>query len=282
MSRASESQHLRLTLVEMTSTEAVQDNLAFILRALEQASEFSRGEEHPHVVSFPENSLFFRLKPSSPFPMIALDSREILTVAAAAKTLRLYVHLGSVPLTIDGRRYNSTVWINTNGEVSAPYQKIHLFDVDVEGLAPIRESESFRHGEKSAVLSISGWRVGLTICYDLRFAELFLDYRSQDADLILVPSAFTVPTGQAHWSVLLRARATECQAYVGAAAQSGNHGGQRQTYGHSMVIDPWGKVLEERQDQNSQQLISTVLDRSLVSKVRTQIPVRSHSRWLKR
>ena len=127
------------------------------------------------------------------------------------------------------------------------YEKIHLFDIELDGLSPVRETDLFKHGKFPSVFKVRGWEIGQAICYDLRFAELFLEYAKQGVDLVLVPAAFLVETGRAHWEVLLRARAIESQCYIVAAAQAGKHlgcqGGHRMTYGHSLAIDPWGTVI---------------------------------------
>jgi predicted amidohydrolase len=154
-----------------------------------------------------------------------------------------------------------------------------LFDVEVAGAPPVRESDYFNGGSEARVVEIDGWKFGLSICYDLRFAELYLRYAREKADVILVPSAFLVPTGEAHWHVLLRARAIEAQCFVAAPAQSGEHHSDsqvRKTYGHSLVVDPWGKVLAELKESPQIQVVE--LDRELITKARRQIPMGGHRR----
>ena len=137
-----------------------------------------------------------------------------------------------------------------------------------------------QNGSKTKIIELDGWKIGLSICYDLRFAELFLAYRQAGVDLILIPSAFTVPTGRAHWEILLRARAIESQCYVAAAAQAGDHEGARSTYGHSMIIGPWGQILSQRTTEDQPRILGVRLDRSEIEKVRQQIPMASHVRLI--
>jgi deaminated glutathione amidase len=185
-------------------------------------------------------------------------------------------------LTMGGRLSNATVWIDPSGDIKIKYRKIHLFDVDVEGQKPIRESDHFAPGYRPEIIEIGGWRIGLTICYDLRFADLFLAYAREAVDLVLVPSAFLVPTGRAHWETLLRARAIESQLYVAAAAQSGEHASaigdaKRYTYGRSLVVDPWGGIMAEAKTEASGvQVLTSLLRQSELAKVRAQIPMASH------
>lgn len=273
------SEKLDLFVVEMTSNASVQANLETIVKSLRDVSNSSAAEV-PRLVSFPENSLFFRLRSTDQFPDVDIHSKELKQIAEIARQERLNVHLGSLPLTIDGKRMNSTVWIDDQGQISAPYQKVHLFDVDVKGIAPIRESDSFQHGSKTNIVELDGWKIGLSICYDLRFAELFLQYRKAGVDLILIPSAFTVPTGKAHWEIMLRARAIESQCYLAAAAQAGDHEGARSTYGHSMIVGPWGEILQERTTEGQSRILAHRLDRAQITRVREQIPMARHVRLI--
>jgi predicted amidohydrolase len=193
--------------------------------------------------------------------------------------------IGSVPLKEpDGGKVSNATMRVTATEVTPVYRKIHLFDVDVKGAPPVRESEQFRHGESSQIIEVRGWRIGLAICYDLRFAELFAKYAREGAHLLLIPSAFLVPTGKAHWHVLMRARAIESQAFVVAAAQSGVHRSgrgpsatKRETFGHSLAIEPWGRILKESKKPGPAVFIAE-LDPELLRKARMQIPMAAHRR----
>lgn len=196
-----------------------------------------------------------------------------------ARRAMLPIHVGvHEPSQSSQRIKNTVLWINEQGEIAHRYQKIHLFDVDIKNGPVLKESESVEPGskiEKPFELTEVG-KVGSTICFDLRFPEIALSLRHLGAEIITYPSAFTVPTGQAHWEVLLRARAIETQSYVIAAAQVGRHNEKRVSYGHSMIIDPWGRVLASLGgDQADEPEIATaVIDLELLKKVRAEVPLR--------
>ena len=156
---------------------------------------------------------------------------------------------------------------------------MHLFDVDVKGHVAVKESEDYQRGLKPCVKNFLDWKIGLSICYDLRFSELYSYYASKQVDLIVVPSAFLVPTGRAHWHVLLRARAIECQAYVVAPAQCGAHMGlnkdKRYSFGHSLIIDPWGEIVCEAGGAIPE-VLQADLDKASILRVREQIPMQQH------
>jgi len=259
---------LKVAVCEMTSTDDWQKNQTDVLaklRALPDGTQF---------VSFPENSLYMRLKEGAKIPPVELQDPIFKPLSAVALDKKLWIHLGSVPLILNGRTQNATVMIDPSGKLTSPYQKLHLFDVEISGHKSYRESDQFLHGTKPSIIDVNGWKLGLTICYDLRFAELYNYYAQNEVDMILVPSAFTVPTGLAHWEILLRARAIESQCYVLAAAQGGQHSPGRETYGHSVIIDPWGKILAEATVEHK--VISSTLNLSEIKKVRTQIPMKHH------
>ena len=168
-------------------------------------------------------------------------------MSALATELGLYLLAGSVleAAGCDGRAYNTSVLIGPGTGIVAKYRKIHLFDVDIEGEAPIRESDHRRPGDAVVVADTPLCPMGLSVCYDLRFPELYRRLAAAGARVIFVPSVFTVPTGRAHWETLLRARAIENQVYIIAPDQTGRHPASMDAYGHSMIVDPWGKVIAE-------------------------------------
>ena len=211
------------------------------------------------------------------------DEDEVLgAVRAAAAKAGMWVHLGSLALRGTGDKLaNRGFVIDATGEVRARYDKIHLFDVDLPTGESWRESAMYAAGSDAVV--VAGTPVGtlgLTICYDVRFPGLFQRLSEAGADVIAVPAAFTVPTGQAHWSVLLRARAIESESFVVAAAQAGRHEDGRTTYGHSLVVDPWGEVLVELDDTPRLAFAELELDR--IGEVRSRIPVLAHRREIGR
>jgi deaminated glutathione amidase len=208
---------------------------------------------------------------------------EVLSkVRAAAAKAGLWVHLGSLAVLGDGGKLaNRAFVIDSAGAVRARYDKIHLFDVDLPNGESWRESAVYGAGSEAVVVrNTPVGTLGLTICYDLRFPGLFQRLSEAGADVIAVPAAFTVPTGQSHWSVLLRARAIETEAFVVAAAQAGRHEDGRETYGHSLVVDPWGTVLVEMEEAPG--VTFATLDLARIADVRARIPVLAHRREIGR
>lgn len=277
-SSESVSENLSVAVCQMTSTDDVSANCEQILDLLAQLEK-----SVPDLICFPENALFLRLQEGTDIRPIPLDAPEIKRISKWSQEHGAVVHIGSIPAEKAGRLYNTSLVLTPDGFVHDNYRKIHLFDVDVEGHRPMRESDVFAHGEEPATFWVKGWKVGSTICYDLRFSELFHRYARMDVDVILIPSAFLVPTGRAHWSVLTRARAIETQAYVLAAAQGGEHkgtaGGTRSTYGHSSIIDPWGVVIAECPEEfGDSRILKATLSKERVRSVRAQIPMKGHRR----
>ena len=206
---------------------------------------------------------------------IALQS----LIAAAARH-RIWVHIGSMPILDEGaeKLANRSIIITPDGAIVARYDKMHLFDVDLASGETWRESSAYVGGQQPVVVQTPLGLMGLAICYDMRFPDLFSAYAKSGVDIITLPSAFTVPTGEAHWHVLLRARAIESAAFVIAAAQCGVHEDGRQTYGHSLVVDPWGTILC---DMGSAPGLAYVdLDLDALNRVRKQIPVHANLRTI--
>ncbi|KHD87227.1 MAG: amidohydrolase [Bdellovibrio sp. ArHS] len=271
------SPELVVAAVQMTSIDDVDANLMQMEALLEEAFQNSQ----PRLVCFPENCLYLRLVEGEKIEGFALDHSALKALAESAKKYNTFLHLGSVPLFVEGHLYNSSVLITPLGEIRATYQKLHLFDIQLEGQKPLRESDVFRHGQRPNILEVDGWRIGEAICYDVRFAELFSQYARKEVDVILLPAAFLVKTGEAHWEILLRARAIENQSYVVAAAQGGTHtgtrGGTRETYGHSLMIDPWGGVIGQVEKRAPGVVLAT-FTKERIEKVRAQIPMKFHRR----
>lgn len=200
----------------------------------------------------------------------------LVAVQAAAREAGLWVHLGSLALAGEGRHLNRGFLINPDGAITARYDKLHLFDVDLPTGESWRESAAYQSGTDSIVASTPLGPLGLSICYDLRFPALYQALSAAGAEILTVPAAFTVPTGQAHWHALLRARAIENACWVVAAAQCGRHEDGRETYGHSLVIDPWGRVALDMEQQ--QGLGFADIDPVILPDVRSRVPVLSHRR----
>jgi predicted amidohydrolase len=206
------------------------------------------------------------------------DDEVLAACREAAGRRRIWLHLGSLAVRTEEQKLaNRTFVIDPTGRVRARYDKIHLFDVDLPTGESWRESSVYRPGEGAVVVDGTPvGRLGLTICYDLRFPALFSRLAEAGAETVAVPAAFTVPTGRAHWEVLLRARAIEAGAFVVAAAQSGHHADGRETYGHSLVVSPWGEVVLDMGEGTGVGFADVELSR--VEDVRRRIPSLSHRR----
>lgn len=194
-----------------------------------------------------------------------------------AKRLEIYIALGSAPIRrSSGHLVNRSYVISPKGQIVTSYDKIHMFDVDLPDGQRIRESEKYLAGERPVICQTPLGDIGLSICYDIRFPHLYRDMCLAGAEILCVPSAFTKPTGQAHWHTLLRARAIENGAYVIAAAQGGKHQDGRETFGHSLVVDPWGEIIFEAGDKPTYGIFEC--DLSKVKKARASIPNLSNIR----
>jgi predicted amidohydrolase len=207
------------------------------------------------------------------------EDRVLAAVRDAAAKAGIWVHLGSLALRPeggDGRFVNRAFVIDGNGDIRARYDKIHLFDIDLPSGESWRESAAYAPGARPVAVDTPWGRLGLSICYDLRFPDLYRALSNAGASILAMPAAFTVPTGQAHWHVLLRARAIEAGCWVVAAAQSGQHEDGRATYGHSLVIDPWGEVMLDMQDKIG--VGYAEIDLSRIADIRARIPVIDHRR----
>jgi Predicted amidohydrolase len=264
---------MRVALFQMTSGIDPAENRKLLVTAVAEAAEGGAD-----MLFTPEMSGLLDQDRRRSEPYIATEDADetLAAVRQAARDHGLWVHLGSLALrdAASEKRVNRGFLIDAAGDIRARYDKIHLFDVDLPTGERWRESNVYQGG-RNAVLAMTPWgRIGLTICYDLRFPDLFRALSDAGADIISVPAAFTVPTGDAHWHVLLRARAIESSAFVVAAGQWGLHEDGRRTYGHSLVIDPWGTILLDAGDKPG--LHWADLDLSRVAEVRSKIPVLRH------
>jgi predicted amidohydrolase len=260
-------------VVQMRSTADVAANLMTAGRLVEEAA--ARGAR---FVSLPENFAFLRSE-GEPVPEAQpIDGEWVSKMAALAAKHRLLLLLGSLPEKVPGetRVYNTSVLIGPDGRTIATYRKIHLFDIDVPGLAHLKESRAVIPGQDVVVAETECGRIGLSICYDLRFPELYRRQSAQGARVLAVPSAFTDRTGKDHWEVLLRARAIENLAYVVAAAQWGSHGPGRASHGHALIVDPWGSVLAQVPDGEG--VAVAELDFERQDRLRRELPALSHIR----
>jgi predicted amidohydrolase len=209
-------------------------------------------------------------------------SPVLSALQSACKTHGLWLALGSMPVAgQDEKSANRSIVIDDEGNIQARYDKMHMFDVDLDSGESWRESNAYQAGNEAVAIDSPVGKIGLTVCYDLRFPALFDELGRRECGMIAVPAAFTVPTGEAHWHVLLRARAIEASAFVIAAAQVGKHEDGRQTYGHSLVVDPWGEVLLDMGgDQPGLAFVDIDLER--IAEVRAQIPSLANRRDIPR
>ena len=201
------------------------------------------------------------------------ESQSLKALQHAAKTHGCWLMVGSLMLRAQDhhdRMVNRSFLIQPDGQIRARYDKIHMFDVEVNDGQKYRESHIFDRGHQAVLVNMGGWRLGLTICYDLRFPHLYRQLAKAGADIITIPAAFTRVTGEAHWHPLMRARAIENGVFIVSPAQCGTHAGGRQTYGHALMVDPWGRVLNDAGD--SQAITIATLDFAAVKKARAAIP----------
>lgn len=202
---------------------------------------------------------------------------SLATLRELARKLAIYVHVGSLAIKISNdRAANRSFLIDPKGNIVARYDKIHMFDVDLADGESYRESRNYRPGELAMLADLPWGRLGLTVCYDLRFPALYRALAEAGATMLAIPSAFTRQTGEAHWHVLMRSRAIENGSFVFAAAQGGKHENGRETYGHSLVVDPWGRIIAEGGTEPG--IIMAEIDLAEVAKARARIPSLQHGR----
>jgi predicted amidohydrolase len=268
---------MKVSLVQMNSVSDKPANIAAARALIERAV----AEENPDWILLPEQFDWAGgIKGDKAKNAEAMPGGPAYAMAQelAAKH-RIFIHAGSIMEAIPGeeRIHNTSVVFNRSGEEIARYRKIHLFDVTTPDGAAYKESATVKGGEAVVTYDCEGVTVGCSICYDLRFPDLFQALAAKGAQIIALPAAFTMQTGKDHWETLLRARAIETETYVCAAAQTGAFtvgNERRETYGHSLVADPWGHVVAKASDGIG--VVSTRLDMALVERVRRMIPVASH------
>ncbi|HTL49494.1 MAG TPA: carbon-nitrogen hydrolase family protein [Steroidobacteraceae bacterium] len=260
--------------LQMTSLADVAKNLATARRLLKEAKDLGAC-----LAVLPENFSFMGRNEAERRAVVEEEGKGPAqeAMAAAARELRLWIVAGTQPIAVpgDSRPANACVVYDDAGKRAARYDKIHLFDVDLPGgREGYRESANAVPGKKAVVVDTPAGRLGLTVCYDLRFPELFRKLVSEGAEIFSVPSAFTGPTGRAHWETLLRARAIENLSFVIAAAQSGVHDSNRETYGDSLIVDHWGRVLA-REPRGSRVVLAS-LDKDGQKATRESFPALKH------
>ena len=271
---------MSLAVIQMVSQDDVLANLAAARRLLQQAAEAGA-----RLAVLPENFAAMGRRDLAALGRAEAEGQGPILpwLQQAARDLGLWIVAGTIPLPPDGqpgaKAHACSLLIDEHGERVARYDKLHLFDVDVaDARGRYRESDDYAFGGRVVVADTPVGRLGLTVCYDLRFPELYSRLREAGAELISAPAAFTAVTGAAHWQVLTRARAIETQCYVLAAGQGGTHPGGRETFGHSAIIDPWGRVLAEQPQGEAVLLASR--DAAEQAAIRQRMPVALHRRFI--
>lgn len=268
---------LSVGAVQLQSDDRIDDNLSRLSHWVQVASDAGA-----RVVVLPENFAYFGSEEGKRSHAEDLSAGGVIldTLRSLCARHSLFIIGGGMPerSADPDRPYNTSVVVDPSGQIVARYRKLHLFDVELPDGQALRESEGTSPGDDVVSAEIEGFRFGLSICYDLRFPALYASLARQGVDVVTVPAAFTLQTGKDHWHVLLRARAIEGQAWVVAAAQWGQHPRDRRTYGHSLVVDPWGTVVAESSEREG--VVTATLDQHFLAQVRRRIPCALHRREL--
>ena len=261
-------------MVQMRTGLLPESSLAQGIKLIRQAAA-----EGANYVQTPEVSNMMQQNRKALFEHLASEEDDLSLKAyrALAKELRIYLHIGSLALRFSpDKAVNRSFLIGPDGELLASYDKIHMFDIDLPGGESYRESANYQPGETAIISDLPWGRIGLTICYDVRFLALYRALAEGGAVFLTVPSAFTRKTGEAHWHTLLRARAIETGCFVFAAAQAGLHENKRETFGHSLIVDPWGTVIAEGGVEPG--VFMAKIDPAKVETARKAIPSLQHGR----
>lgn len=269
-----DSDKLKIALVQMSSGIEMDANIEcatdHIRQAAANGARYIQTPENTNLLDYKRARQFDILKPEA-------NTAAVSHFSQLAKELGIWLHIGGMGIRLsDTQLANRAFVFSPEGQKIATYDKIHMFDVTLPSGQRFRESSAYQAGNTAPVVSTPWGGIGVTICYDLRFAYLYRALAQAGATVLTCPAAFTKETGDAHWSTLLRTRAIETGSFVIAAAQCGSHESGRETYGHSIVIDPWGKVLAEAGDTPG--LLEAELDLSQIKTVRGRIPTLTHDR----
>ena len=264
----------KVGLVQMRSGLDPHANLTALLSSIDEAKR--GGADY---VQTPEMTNILALKREHLFASIVAEEHDptLAALRELAQKLSIYIHIGSLAIKVSpDKAANRSFVIDRNGNIAARYDKIHMFDVDLAGGESYRESNNYRAGDLAVVADLPWGLLGMTVCYDLRFPALYRALAEAGASFLAIPSAFTKQTGEAHWHVLMRARAIENGCYVFAAAQGGRHENGRDTFGHSLVVDPWGKIVAEGGTEPG--VIIAEIDPAAVAAARGKVPSLRHGR----
>ena len=261
-------------LIQMRSSLKPRGNIDDAVRMIGEAK--AAGADY---VLTPEMTNILAAKREQLFAAIVDEESDasLATLRELARRLGIYIHIGSLAIKLSNdRAANRSFLIDPKGEIAARYDKIHMFDVDLADGESYRESRNYRPGELAVLADLPWGRLGLTVCYDLRFPALYRALAEAGASMLAIPSAFTKQTGEAHWHVLIRTRAIENGCFVLAAAQGGKHENGRDTYGHSLIVDPWGRIIAEAGTEPG--IVMARIDPAEVTNARARIPSLQHGR----
>ncbi|MES2197097.1 MAG: carbon-nitrogen hydrolase family protein [Pseudomonadota bacterium] len=269
------AQPFTAAMIQMCSGLLPEANLEQGTRLIRQAAadgaDYVQTPEVSNMIQANRNGLFEHLAPEE-------DDLSLRAYRALARELKIHLHIGSLALRFSPEKaVNRSFLIGPDGMVLASYDKIHMFDIDLPGGESYRESANYQPGETAVISDLPWGRIGLTICYDMRFPALYRALAETGASFLTAPSAFTVRTGEAHWHTLLRARAIENGCFMFAAAQAGTHESKRQSFGHSLIIAPWGEILAEGSGTETG-VIMAKIDPALVETARKTVPSLQHGR----
>jgi predicted amidohydrolase len=264
----------KTAMIQMRSglnpTANIDDAARLIGEAKSAGADYALTPEMTNILAAKRQQLF----------AVVVEEEKDTSLAAMrelARKLGIYIHIGSLAIKVSNdRAANRSFLIDPKGDIAARYDKIHMFDVDLADGESYRESRNYRPGELAVLADLPWGRLGLTVCYDLRFPALYRALAEAGATMLAIPSAFTKQTGEAHWHVLMRSRAIENGSFVFAAAQGGKHENGRETYGHSLVVDPWGRIIAEGGTEPG--IIMAEIDLAEVAKARARIPSLQHGR----
>jgi deaminated glutathione amidase len=264
----------RVGLVQMCTGRDVEKNLAdagsLIREAARQGAQYVQTPEITALMEMERARLFAAIRSEE-------GNAAIACFRALARELGIWLHVGSMGILVgNGKVANRSFLISPGGEIEARFDKIHMFDVELPGGESYRESKTYQAGDAAVLAELPWGTLGLTVCYDLRFPHLYRALAQAGADFLAIPSAFTRKTGEAHWQILLRARAIENGCFVFAAAQGGKHESGRETYGHSMIVSPWGDIVAEADIHPT--VIVADIKSSDVQEARSRIPSLQHDR----
>ena len=260
--------------IQNSATPDIENDIAVLSRLVGEAAA-----QGAALIALPEYCAGLDTKDGILFPVAMPETEHpvIPAIAALARRHRAWILIGSVGVKSgDGRIFNRSLMIDADGRIAARYDKIHLFDVDLDDGHVYRESATIAPGDEAVLSDGPGGPIGLSVCYDLRFANLYRGLAKAGARILAIPAAFTRITGRAHWHVLNRARAIENGAYVLAPCQYGTLSGGSECYGHSLIVDPWGRVLADGGEDEG--VIVAEIDPALVSETRARIPSLAHDR----